>query len=457
MSLARMNQMLQDGESLVFATFGDSITFPCYHTDFRQNYMTFTVDALRAAYPNSNVRIIHAGNMGTAGRGLAEARFERYVLAHKPHAVFIMYAMNDCGGGPGGLGDFDRNLTTLIRKTREAGALPIVLNQNVIISHPSAGRSALPLYQTRVLEVAAREQTPGVDCNALWRPLEADPEGLAARLNDYIHPNLAGHRLFTKAILGTLWPEATRFLPDAATTPPRSEEAEAVPSLLPGPPHKQVVRTAGSTWFALSARRRAGRFTDPVLSFADGGPEVAWKDFRHVTLIGPPAAAVFDYQDRELNRGILLLREGFLCPVFSWNIGVSFLRLDLNRADWAERVTNPTAWLAHTDQPFLRPTIIHSSNTGEGYLHDGYLDEEGRPAVLCSHLQMRPGAGWEVVEGEKGIAHVQWRPGPDRTVLEFPFSGEPACGQGSLRPDGAASRGVLTETEGRLAFSVRGL
>ena len=76
--LAPITEKLERGEPLVFATFGDSITWPCYHTDYRQNYMTFTVDALRRAYPQARIRVVHAGNMGTAARGLAEGRFERH-------------------------------------------------------------------------------------------------------------------------------------------------------------------------------------------------------------------------------------------------------------------------------------------------------------------------------------------------------------------------------------------
>src|SRR5437764_944182 len=88
---------LNDGSPLVFATFGDSITWPCFHTDFRQNYVTFTADALRKAYPRARVRIVHGGNMGTAARGLADSRFERHVLSFKPDVVFLMFGMNDCG------------------------------------------------------------------------------------------------------------------------------------------------------------------------------------------------------------------------------------------------------------------------------------------------------------------------------------------------------------------------
>ena len=46
--------------------------------------------------------------MGSAGRGLEAGRFEQYVLSHRPDAVFLMFGMNDCGAGPGGLDAFDQ-------------------------------------------------------------------------------------------------------------------------------------------------------------------------------------------------------------------------------------------------------------------------------------------------------------------------------------------------------------
>jgi len=144
----------------VFATFGDSITWPCYHSDYRHTYITFTVGALRKAYPKADIRIVHAGNMGTTGRGLANTRFDRYVLAHEPDIVFVMFGMNDCAAQQRGLDTYDRNLTKLINATRAIGAVPIICTQNEIIYDSVDGRRrvALPVYMKRAKQVARREK-----------------------------------------------------------------------------------------------------------------------------------------------------------------------------------------------------------------------------------------------------------------------------------------------------------
>ena len=132
-ALQLVTQKLKAGQPLVFATFGDRVTLQYYHTDYQQNYITFTTDALRQAYPQVNIRIVHASNMGTTGRGLANARFERYVLDHRPDVVFIMFGMNDCGGRAAGLHDCDQNLIRLIGMTRGIGAVPVICNQNEVL------------------------------------------------------------------------------------------------------------------------------------------------------------------------------------------------------------------------------------------------------------------------------------------------------------------------------------
>ena len=164
-SLDEITHKLQTGQPLVFATFGDSITLPCYHTDYRQNYITFTVDALRQAYPKANITIVHAGNMSSTARGLAASRFGKHVLDHKPDVVFIMFGMNDCGGGERALDGFDANLTALTHKTQEAKALPIIVTQNEIVYDSVDGRwrRTLPLYMARAVAVAKRENVPAVD------------------------------------------------------------------------------------------------------------------------------------------------------------------------------------------------------------------------------------------------------------------------------------------------------
>jgi len=430
-SVAEITRRLSSGEPLVFATFGDSITWPCYHTDFRQNYVTLTVDALRKAYPKANVQIVHAGNMGTTGRGLAETRYQRYVLDKHPDVIFLMFGMNDCGGGPDGLELFDQNLAELIHQARAAGALPIVLTQNEIIYDcpDGAGRRALPQYMERALQVAEREQVPSADCFADWKPLANDRAALIARLNDWIHPNLAGHRWFAKSIVSQLWPEAAGHV-ETAVRPLTTTRGE--PCLLPGPGGKQVVRTANGTWFALSGWRLGKRISDLVLSHSSA-QEPTWSDFSHVTLIGSEAAALFADDDKEITAAMLLEREATLFVVFSWNTGVFYLSLNVSAPEWTERIGTAAAWRDFSIDPFRRPAPIINNQLGNGLLFDSYLLETGTPVVLCRDRKKAPGAGWEVLDGEDGISLVSGTGDSRQVDFKFPSCEFARC---SLSPTG---------------------
>ena len=481
-SLGRITARLETGDPVVIATFGDSITWPCYHTDYRQNYITFTVDALRKAYPQANVKIVHAGNMGSTGRGLTDGRFDKQVLDHNPDVVVLMFGMNDCGGGPVGLQAYDENLTTLCRKTREAGAMPVIATQNEIIYSGSGGRQALPLYMARAIEVAKREHVQAVDCFTLWKPLAADPPRLAARLNDYIHPNHAGHRLMAKAIVSTLWPKAAEFVSIEERSPLKPEEAEATDCLLPGPSGKQILRTSDGTWYAISGRKRNNRLTDLVFSYSRA-EKPAWGDFRHMTLTGAREDAVFDAMDRTLTAGMLLEKEGRVYVVFSWNVGVFFVttrqptvQLDLTKPpqiqsaaaeQWEKALTQPQSWLEKSNEPFVRPTIVANCPYRDGaLLFDAFLQPDGWPAVWCSERQLPPGGGFENSDGVDGIGLVT-RPNQNadpirRFVLPFAqsqnsitdippsISAAPALAYQAAPRPGDDLLGALTLRDGKL-------
>ena len=404
---------LKNGEPVVFATVGDSITYACFHTDYRQNYITFTVDALRQAYPRAKIRIVHAGNLGTAARGLADSRFERYVLKYDPDMVFIMFGMNDCGSRSAGLDGYDRNLTELIRKTRESGAVPVICTQNEILYHTTDGRrrTALPMYMARSLEVSRRENVAAVDCFADWQGLKDDPQQLILRLNDAIHPNHAGHRLFARSIVDSLWPEAASYVDTAVATPEKPDAGTPVAGLLPGPAGRHVLRTEDGTWYALIGRNVEGRIRDLVLSrsFAE---QPRWSDFEHLTLIGSPQHAVFDHMDRTLTSGMLIERDGRIHILFGWRVGVFMLTIkherpanDAEHSRLEQAWQDPYTWLEHIDEPYVRPTnIISAHMRPHGILYDAFVQENGWPQVLCLYVKRGPGAGNEVIRGDDMIA-----------------------------------------------------
>lgn len=456
-ALEGVTHKLESGTPVTFATFGDSITWPCFHTDFRQNYITLAVDALRKSYLRAEVRIVHAGNMGTAGRGLEAGRFEKHVLAFRPDVVFLMFGMNDCATGPVGLDDFDRNLTALIAKSRTAEAVPVVCTQNEILYDSVDGgrRQALASYMQRAVEVACRHGVPAVDCFAAWQTLAADRDELIARLNDWIHPNLAGHRLLAKCLIDALWPVAAEHVPTDLRGPEPTEPE--TPCLLPGPANKQIAH-AGDTWFTVTGRRHGSRITDLDFSWSEK-PDATWSDFSHVTLIGAGRDAVFDDEDRTITGAVLFEDAGRLYVVFSWNVGVYFVALDVSQPGWADRLANPDTWLEHTDEPFRRPTILLTRQQDGGRLLDASPSPSGWPTIVCAHFQLAASAGWEVVEGMECLALVTGAKGEAPHIDLLPEVERPLPLPKDLaepyRFYGDANSGAATlyESQGQIGFS----
>lgn len=458
--LEALTARLAAGKPVTLASFGDSISWPCFHTDFRQNYLTLTADALRNAYPTAQITLIHGGNMGTAARGLDGDRFARHVLSRRPDLVFLMFGMNDCLGGQAELEAYDRNLTTLIGKARASGTLPVVCTQNEILYASADGklRQALPLYVACALRVARREGVPVVDCFARWKSLATVPDSLVARLNDAIHPNLAGHRLFAQEIVGTLWPDAAQFTTgDIRST--SVSVADLQPCLLPGPAGKQVVRSADGTWLVLTARRHRERVVELVVSFTRK-ERPGWDDFRHVTVIGQGPNAVFDHSDRTLTAGAMLEHHGQIFIVFSWNVGVFFLSLDTTQPDWPTAIERPQTWLRHTTEPFLHPTAIRQGQQDGRVLYDAMVSRGGRLTVVFKHFELAPGAGWEVVDGQEIIAVATRSPNGESSIRPL---GQPAIPEAPSRlvlgywgamDETADVLGVLTERQGQIKFSL---
>ncbi len=253
--LERITQKLERGEPVRLAATGDSITFVCFHTDAKRNYLTFTADALRRAYPQAKIELTIAGNLGVTGTGLP--KLVDAVLKKKPDLVFVMFGMNDCADGAGGLDRYDANLTQFIRQIRQAGAEPVILTQNEIVEDTLDGsrRLSLPMYMKRAVKVARREKALYVDLFADWQRLKQEkPEQWKQYLNDAIHPNVAGHRLFAAGILKKLWPEAARFQSADVRQPLPDAMRNMEPCLLAGPVDKQLLRTDPASYQLIQAK-----------------------------------------------------------------------------------------------------------------------------------------------------------------------------------------------------------
>lgn len=392
--LRGFNHKLQTGQSVTIAAIGDSITWICFHTDGKQNYVTFIADALKQAYPRSEIHLVLAGNLGSTPKGLEH--LQRDVLDHKPDLVFIMFGMNDCVLGPGNLDAYDSNLTEMIRRTRVAGAVPIILTQDDIVYQSEDGkrRLALPKYERRAVQVARRENCLFVDNFSDWRELKRhQPSNWSEYLDDAIHPNLAGHRRFAKCILEKLWPEAAKFQYSGLHPPLAVGRLRPFDCLLPGPIDKQVLRINRTTWLALSGRRRGNETTDLILSFCKNCVNPTWTEFRHVTLVGPAREAVFDWSERPINSGMVLLGSGRLFIAFTQTVRLNLLTVDTTKPGWVRHLADTRTYSTIVNPHLPLPQSMQGSYQEDCELLDGFLGPEGRPAFVLRDLVLGNGSG----------------------------------------------------------------
>jgi lysophospholipase L1-like esterase len=392
--LEAVNQKLRAGLPVTIAALGDSITFVCFHTDARQNYVTFVVDALRQAYLGAQIKTVIAGN----SHGLADRliRLQQEVLASRADVVFIMFGMNDCVGGDKNLDVYDSSLTEMIRRARAGGALPVIATQNEIMYDSPGGdrRRALPAYMARAAAVASREKCLLVDNFADWQALQA-AEGprWTEYLDDAIHPNLAGHRRFARHTLETLWPEAAPLQYAGLRPPLPQSKIKPVPCLLGGPPDKQILRVTPRTWLALTAGRRGAEVTDLILWIAEDVANPTWKDFRPITLTGPGREALFDWGERSISSAALLIGQGRLFIAFTPTVRMNLLSAENPQGNWYQTLSRKQSYTSFLLPSSPIPQDAHGSYQADCEILDAFPDAHGYPAYLLRDLLLNVGAG----------------------------------------------------------------
>jgi lysophospholipase L1-like esterase len=395
--LERLTQKLERGEPVRLAATGDSITFVCFHTDFKRNYLTFTADALRHAYPRAKIELTIAGNLGVTGTGLP--KLVEKVLKDKPDLVFVMFGMNDCADGPGGLDRYDANLTKFIHQIREASVEPVILTQNEVVEDSLDGgrRLSLPLYMKRAVEVARREKAMCVDLFAKWQRLKEEKPGQWKQyLNDAIHPNLAGHRFFAAEILKQLWSAADRFQSTDVRQPLPNDKRKMTPCLLAGPSQRQLLRIDPITWVALTVGRRGDAPTDLLLWVSHGKREPQQADFQPVNLVGPGSEPVFASHETPINSGLLLPgKDGRLHILFTQTVGVYALTIDTTRPNWWQKLTDRSSYVTLQPGSLPLPECLRGSYQADCELIDACLDADGRPQYLLRDL---------MIDGQTGAA-----------------------------------------------------
>lgn len=184
-------------------------------------------------------RVVNAGVNNDTTQG-ALRRLKKDVLRHEPDVVLIQFGLNDqtmrLYQRPQdvvsyvALAEFARNLRSLVQKTRERGATPILMTPNPMIwtaalehhypegphlDPPHGGNRLLAEYVTTVKQIAADAQVPIVDVFAAYQPVEeSDTEKIETYyLPDGVHPSEKGYALNVKLLL----PEVLKALRNQST------------------------------------------------------------------------------------------------------------------------------------------------------------------------------------------------------------------------------------------------
>ena len=164
---------------------------------------------LGAHHPELALRTINRGVSGDTVRHLA-ARWERDVLAQRPHWLSIMVGINDVWRAFSDephevvpLGEYDATLRDLIAQARAHGARVIVMTPFLIQpDRRDVMRWQTDLYAAAVRRIAADTDAVLVDTQAAFdAALERHPANHWS--GDRVHPSVAGH-----ALLARTWLEA---------------------------------------------------------------------------------------------------------------------------------------------------------------------------------------------------------------------------------------------------------
>jgi lysophospholipase L1-like esterase len=204
---------LGEGDQLVFL--GDSITHQCLYTQYVEDYFY-------TRFPQTRIKFHNAG-VGGAKAWDALERFDRDVAAYKPKYVTVLLGMNDGTYKPYSeevFGTYRRDMTTLIGRIRDAGAVPILMTPTMYDARAARlgsrktppetielYNSVLAYFGTWLRDVAVESGYGFVDMHSLLNNLtlarrKDQPDFTMIR--DAVHPGPAGQAVMAYALLSDL-------------------------------------------------------------------------------------------------------------------------------------------------------------------------------------------------------------------------------------------------------------
>lgn len=198
-SFADFNKRAKAGERLNVVFFGASLTWGANASDPNNtSYRAQLARRMEELYPEARFKFFDSAIGGT-GSQLGVFRFDRDVLRHKPHLVFLDFSANDDIGSadPETLASYE----SLVRRIVVDAKVPCVQVLFPFMWNIQAGKLDSFKRRDAHLAIAAAYNCPAGDAIALGQQRVKSGETTLEKLWPYdgVHPGDAGYTLFTDA------------------------------------------------------------------------------------------------------------------------------------------------------------------------------------------------------------------------------------------------------------------
>lgn len=214
--MKKIESLFNQKKSVVWVFTGNSITQGAKHTHGMRSFSEIFAERIRWEMQRTSDFVINTGVSGSTTLQVLND-FDKRIAQFDPKVVILMIGTNDAAKDRNiTLKQFGHNLTDLIQRIREIGAIPILLSPNTIIIEKSMERERLGEYAAKMKEVAVQEDVIFVDNWNIWSTdLQIKYNGRVFKelLNDPLHPNGFGHQEIAIA----LFKELSIFDPNAPT------------------------------------------------------------------------------------------------------------------------------------------------------------------------------------------------------------------------------------------------
>ena len=202
--LAGIKELLARKEPVAWVFTGDDVTQGAAHTKGFRTYSELFGERVRWELRRMRDLVINTAVSGDKADILL-ADLDWRVLHLKPDVVSIMLGTNDCALGPVGHTLFRKNLTNIIGKIMQTGALVVLNTPNTVYLKKAELRGDLAAYAQIVREIGEAAKLLVVDHYAFWERSKPDQEALLKWLDDEeLHPGPFGHRALAKQLFTTL-------------------------------------------------------------------------------------------------------------------------------------------------------------------------------------------------------------------------------------------------------------